>query len=208
MRQALLRRRIFESFPHDAKIEYLEADHNGKAYIITDIGLANHSITARIQNYSYQNDCALFGAWKQSSPASIFQVTLYNNRYYFGCSTANERNVAIPNGFNTDWHDYELSPNSFKLDGDVLYTETAQYNQNGLKCAIFGRSMFDVVQQNTISEVTRISSFIIKDLDADVIVFNGIPVRVGQVGYLYDKVSGQLFGNAGTGDFIIGSDIV
>lgn len=34
-----------------------------------------------------------------------------------------------------------------------------------------------------------------------------IPVRVGQVGYLYDKVSKQLFGNVGTGDFVIGSDV-
>jgi hypothetical protein len=33
-----------------------------------------------------------------------------------------------------------------------------------------------------------------------------IPVRVGQVGYMYDKVSGTLFGNAGTGSFILGSD--
>ena len=32
------------------------------------------------------------------------------------------------------------------------------------------------------------------------------PVRVGDVGYLYDHVSGQLFGNQGTGDFIIGPD--
>lgn len=33
-----------------------------------------------------------------------------------------------------------------------------------------------------------------------------IPVRVGDVGYLYDSVSGQLFGNAGTGSFVIGPD--
>lgn len=34
-----------------------------------------------------------------------------------------------------------------------------------------------------------------------------IPVRVGQVGYMYDRVSGQLFGNSGTGDFILGPDV-
>jgi hypothetical protein len=33
-----------------------------------------------------------------------------------------------------------------------------------------------------------------------------IPVRIGQTGYMYDKVSGQLFGNAGTGAFILGPD--
>lgn len=34
-----------------------------------------------------------------------------------------------------------------------------------------------------------------------------IPVRVEQVGYLYDKVSKQLFGNVGTGSFILGADV-
>lgn len=33
-----------------------------------------------------------------------------------------------------------------------------------------------------------------------------VPVRVGQTGYLFDRVSGQLFGNAGTGDFVLGPD--
>jgi hypothetical protein len=33
-----------------------------------------------------------------------------------------------------------------------------------------------------------------------------IPVRVGQVGYMYDRVSGELFGNAGTGAFTLGND--
>ncbi len=32
------------------------------------------------------------------------------------------------------------------------------------------------------------------------------PVRIGDIGYLYDEVSGELFGNMGTGDFIIGPD--
>lgn len=39
--------------------------------------------------------------------------------------------------------------------------------------------------------------------------FDGIPVRVGNVGYMYDRISGQLFGNANTrGAFVIGPDKV
>ena len=37
-------------------------------------------------------------------------------------------------------------------------------------------------------------------------IFDFIPVRVGSIGYMYDRVSGQLFGNSGTGAFIIGPD--
>jgi hypothetical protein len=33
-----------------------------------------------------------------------------------------------------------------------------------------------------------------------------IPVRCGTTGYLYDRVSGELFRNVGTGDFVLGPD--
>lgn len=41
----------------------------------------------------------------------------------------------------------------------------------------------------------------------DSLVRDYIPVRIGQTGYMYDKVSGQLFGNAGTSSFILGPDV-
>ena len=41
-----------------------------------------------------------------------------------------------------------------------------------------------------------------------VLVRDFIPVRKGTVGYMYDRVSGKLFGNAGTGDFVLGPDVV
>lgn len=40
----------------------------------------------------------------------------------------------------------------------------------------------------------------------DVLVRDYIAVRKDGVGYMYDRVSGQLFGNAGTGAFIVGPD--
>lgn len=43
--------------------------------------------------------------------------------------------------------------------------------------------------------------------NGNVLVSDLIPVRIGQVGYMYDKVSGQLFGNSGTGNFILGDDV-
>ena len=48
----------------------------------------------------------------------------------------------------------------------------------------------------------------VKISQGDEIVMDLIPVRVGTTGYMYDTVSGELFGNAGTGEFILGSDIV
>ena len=37
-------------------------------------------------------------------------------------------------------------------------------------------------------------------------LFDFIPVRKGTFGYTYDRIAGQLFGNSGTGAFIIGPD--
>lgn len=38
------------------------------------------------------------------------------------------------------------------------------------------------------------------------VVVDMIPVRKDGVGYMYDRVSGELFGNLGTGSFIVGPD--
>lgn len=39
------------------------------------------------------------------------------------------------------------------------------------------------------------------------IVMDLIPVRVGNVGYMFDKISGNLYGNNGTGSFTLGPDV-
>lgn len=59
-------------------------------------------------------------------------------------------------------------------------------------------------RNNASSFTGRIRRFYIKN--NGVVKLDLIPVRVGNVGYMYDKVSGQLFGNAGTGKFILGPD--
>ena len=40
-----------------------------------------------------------------------------------------------------------------------------------------------------------------------ILVRDMIPVRIGQAGYMYDKVSKQLFDNNGKGNFILGPDL-
>lgn len=35
-----------------------------------------------------------------------------------------------------------------------------------------------------------------------------IPVRLGNTGYMYDRITNKRFGNAGTGDFVLGQDVV
>lgn len=49
--------------------------------------------------------------------------------------------------------------------------------------------------------------YYMKIYDGDTLALDLIPVRKGQVGYMYDKVSNQMLANAGTGDFILGNDV-
>lgn len=53
---------------------------------------------------------------------------------------------------------------------------------------------------------SKMQLFSLKLWKDGVLVRNMIPVRIETTGYMYDKVSGQLFGNAGTGSFTLGPD--
>ena len=79
----------------------------------------------------------------------------------------------------------------------------------GLEFDIVPRHLFTTTTSTGGPRTTRaraqLRSFSLKDANG-VLVRDFIPVRVGTTGYLYDRVSGTLFGNAGSGDFVIGSD--
>jgi hypothetical protein len=59
----------------------------------------------------------------------------------------------------------------------------------------------------TIGNYSKAKVYYCKIWNGGNLVFDAIPVRVGQVGYMYDRVSGQLFGNSGSGDFVLGNDV-
>ena len=59
-------------------------------------------------------------------------------------------------------------------------------------------------------EITASKVYSLKMWQGGTLVRDIAPVRVGSgssaVGYLYDRVSGELFGNAGMGAFVLGPD--
>lgn len=79
------------------------------------------------------------------------------------------------------------SLNGFTLNG--LYTDTVRIFPNQAKPAI-GR---------VYSCQIFVGSTLVRDF---------FPVAIGSVGYLLDRVSGRLFGNHGTGVFVVGPDTV
>lgn len=77
-------------------------------------------------------------------------------------------------------------------------------NTQSLPMAIFGRNSRNGLQPYD-TFIFRIFSF--KIYDDDVLVRDYIPIRIGKEGYLFDTLSGNLFSNMGTGQFILGQDI-
>ena len=104
----------------------------------------------------------------------------------------------------SEWHNVYLdcTAKSCTIDGELFTTPNVgtRYVDN---ICIFADS-----RGPSANAVIRISFFKIWDENGE-LVRDFIPVRVGRVGYLFDRVSGEYlpFGNKGTGSFILGPDI-
>ena len=185
--------------PYDAEVEYLESTGtqwidtgvNGHSLITSDIGVMRLS--------SSINECAV-GCWNDPS-TRCWLAYFYHNNLYGGHGEYAQSFVE----YSPDtWHRIktEISGNRYMyiLDGAKYQFHYNEYNSNQ-NIYLFAMNNFGT--PNYYSNV-RISHA--KLFDNGVIVREYIPVRVGDVGYTYDRVTGELFGNAGTGAFIIGPD--
>lgn len=72
---------------------------------------------------------------------------------------------------------------------------------SNLSLYMFGRNT-----AGTATSFSYCQMYYCKLYDNGVLVRDFIPVRKNGVGYMYDRVSGELFGNSGTGSFVIGPD--
>ena len=97
------------------------------------------------------------------------------------------------------WNSISIDKDYCTCNGTTVPMSEGTFMDNSLSLWLFGANGSTTAKTNG-----RISSC--KIYHSGVLVRDYIPVRKGTVGYLYDRVSGQLFGNAGTGEFIIGSD--
>jgi hypothetical protein len=108
------------------------------------------------------------------------------------------RNRIVADG---NWHTYKLSSTEAVIDSDTKSSGTiSDCNRTFL--------LFAVVSTAGVVSCGKCCISACKIWDNGVLVRDFIPVRKGTVGYLYDRVSGKLFGNAGTGDFVLGPDVV
>lgn len=196
--------------PFDAEVEYLEGGtvNGGVAFI--DTGYTPNSSTrieataAPLTGSSYSGrfgnrSRVTFGAYQNTAyvaqgdhyyPGAIVYGRFYSfindipNRVVTVVDVGSKSTSAVSNWYPQLYPLYLFVSNVSPLSSGVIITG-------------------HLIDQNSIGGM-RISSCRI--YDNNVLVRDYISVRKGTVGYMYDRVSGQLFGNVGTGAFDVGPD--
>lgn len=195
--------------PYDSKIEYLES--TGTQWIDTLYKPNNNTRVICDFQFTQSNDWPrIFGCSEGSKWNTVptFQLDFEDG------VTTGKLGVCIGN--NTGWtrtditgdfnrHTYDLNTTRLIYDGTQVATLSDQTFQCTADLAIFTRRPGNSTPSQSNSAYGKLYSFQIYESDELVRFF--IPVRIGQIGYMYDKISGQLFENSGTGNFVLGEDI-
>lgn len=196
-----MRRRMMmgKRLPYDAEIEYLESA--GNCVIRTPIIPTGDDV--RVQTkvlYKGYTDGSSYLPWfytyvnEQTNTYRIIRantsttsILLYNGARANGGGV--NYNITLNNIYNIDFNRnrYTINTSSGTLS-NIKGTENSGY------LYLF-------------SPKFKGAFFFFRFWKDDVLMLDLIPVRKGNVGYMYDKVSGQLFGNAGTGQFSLGPDV-
>lgn len=180
-------------------IEYLES--TGTQYI--DTGLKANGSTTRVEmtigtvagkfwsfgtRTAYENKMFVFCNGGTSGETPSIALWLYYNGY-------TGTNITDDNGI----HNIIIATNSY-FD-NIAFTRTAATFTTDANMIMFGNR-----DGNTINK-GYMKIYSCKIYEGATLLRDYVPVRLGQVGYMYDKVSGNYFSNQGTGSFVLGPDI-
>jgi hypothetical protein len=195
--------------PYDAEVEWL---YNSGLTQYINTGIIPTSLTEVSFGFDIIEPATnLFttfgGTFIQNSTSSTYAIlrhepTQGSNAYNFRVNYNGTINATLAVGS----HDVVMNEHgtrALKVDGTTVRTFNSSMSVN-LPIFLFCRNASGV-GETQYSLPIKLRYCKIKDANG-VLVRDYIPVRKGTVGYLYDRVSGKLFGNAGTGDFVLGPD--
>lgn len=182
---------------YDAEIEYLESA--GNCIIRTPIIPTGDDI--RIQTkvlYKGWTDNTAWAQWfyaytnEQANAYRIIRYSVGVNVFLYNGTKANGGGILFPAATGTIYN-IDLNRNRYTINTRSGNLSTLKGTENSGYLNLF-------------SPKFKGAFFFFRLWKDDVLMLDLIPVRKGNVGYMYDKVSEQLFGNAATGQFILGPD--
>lgn len=197
-----LRRRMMANagggLPYDAAVAYIEGTGRQKIEIpVSVIGGDDFAVGIRLYCKSTTDGGYLFGS---NTPQGIYSQRLSydssSNSIMFASAIGGNPNQGGSLMSVGEWHDYELSTSGKTVDG--IFTSLPRTITSFSSLFLMGRSRGSAYPY-------RLSSCYINH--NGVRIYDMIAVRIGTAGYMYDTVSGELFGNVGSGTFILGPDI-
>lgn len=191
--------------PYDAEVEYLES--TGTQWIDTMANTSPTTILEIVYKFSSSSAAIAGGIGLTSGLGGI-----NNNptRFLINKDAYSQYNIGLGDfaghfgSFNTSLHTLTLNAQAktFTVDSDE-FTLPATTFTGGFSIPLFAR-----LGPSGIGNFSSGQLYSCKIWDGSTLVRDYIPVRKGTVGYLYDRVTGKLFGNEGTGDFVLGQDVV
>ena len=182
------------SLPYDAEVEYLSSNNAAAFTMPADFD----KIQFRIKfNNSAANDLKIFG-----------NSCAYEHWKMLACYKSTYRGTRIPTSNNV-WDTVTMESGSLTVEreGGSTYTASSWWMQyNGATDTQYGTIMpfFYIIASNgtwvngnKIGSSPSYAIFVnsVKTWKSGTLQCDYIPVRKGSVGYMYDNVSGQLFGN-------------
>lgn len=195
---------------YDTEIEYLEG--TGTQWIDTNISGNTYINSLEIEvkflfvNKQSKETCVI-GA--KNLPRENIGFTLYTN-------SSNQINSWVVSGSTVPIGQLSIGDTyvikvTFNKPQNRIHvfngiTSSNNGNNNYTGNGIITLFMDNVNGTQTYAAPGKIKLYYCKVKSDNTLLIDAIPVRIGQVGYMYNKVSGKLFGNKGTGNFVLGPD--
>lgn len=191
--------------PYDAEIEYLQGDKtafidSGFVPGVDSVLEIDYMIPSNYGSASWDtiadvnpddNTSRGMGIRLSGSYISTVNLFCFNSAYSQGniSSTTDQRHHAV------------VKQNVVQLDETTKTISSVSY-ANTHSIYLFAENYNGTSRRKCACRIYSCRLY-----DGQTLMRDFVPVRVGQVGYMFDRVSGQLFGNAGTGSFVLGPDV-
>lgn len=184
--------------PYDAQVEYLQS--SGTQYIDTGI-IPNDNTGLHIRVSSSNTSDTYVVGLRNSSGNTRWCIGHASSGYYYAVNSVSQRR-------------YKLDPAEiyFNYLNDKKFHVVDSTTGDGSIGSLAFTPSYNIRLFGSAGMVASYSKwsgkiYYVKITQGDALVMDLIPVRVGTVGYMYDKISKQLFGNDGTDSFTLGSDV-
>lgn len=198
--------RRLDPAPYDAELEYLET--TGTQWISTPLKISSQGrlqIDASFNNWTGSAAECVWCGRAFSGNQAINAIALFKNANgtlgWDVRPTGSTSRIVVTYSGDSNRHSFKQEAGVLYIDGTQVATTTATVTESGGALYLFASNYTDGSMTSPASG--RLYSAEYWDVDGN-LVLKLVPVKKNGVGYMFDKVSGQFFGNAGTGAFGLG----